>query len=162
NRGRLKVVQKEGQDFSGKIEIEHRLYIAAMKRVRALVVKTQSVDRVHRVELDLPAVNEITERTNQSLSFEFPLVACAGRKSQQRRAPVTVHHHTQFQAQPVRIPAMHLFFHSQPQTAPTCRRRRCKPREFVFIKEARVCQRLSSFATMCRLKALSQTRLRPL
>jgi hypothetical protein len=87
-----------------------------VKRVCTFIVKTQPVDRIHRIELDLPAVNKITQRTDQRLPFQFPLVTRARRKSQQRCAPMSVHHHTQFQPQAMRIPPMRFLFHHTPFT----------------------------------------------
>src|SRR6266567_1541684 len=112
--GRLAIAPDEGHHLFTQVGIEHRLHVAAMKRVRAFVVKAEPVDGVDAEELDLAAVDEVGKSTDHALSFQFPLVARAGGKAHDRRAPVAVDNDTQFHAQPVRVPAVIFTFHRLP------------------------------------------------
>src|SRR5260370_42653295 len=87
---RLAVVPDEGDNFLAQVRIEHRLDVAAMKGMRALVVEAEAVDGVDGVKLELAAVDEIGESADHRLAFELPFVAGAGGKADQRRAPVAV------------------------------------------------------------------------
>ena len=103
---RLAIIPDEGHDLLPQIRVEHRLHVAAMKRMRGFVVEAVSVDGVHRVELDFAAIDEFAERLDHALVFEFPFVAAAGRESKQRRAPVAVHHDPKLQTNALGIPAL--------------------------------------------------------
>jgi len=91
-----------------------QLFQMKVKRVRSLVVKALPVDRIHGEEFDSSGIDEIGERADHALAFEFHLVARTGRETQQRRAPVTVDDHAQFQTKPVRVPAVIFTFHRLP------------------------------------------------
>src|ERR1700739_4081003 len=109
--GRLTIVPDEGNDFLAKVGIENSMHVAAMKRMRGLVVKAQTVDRIHAVELQFAAVDEIGERADHGLAFQFPFVAGAGGKADQRRAIMAVNDNAEIEAQAMRIPAMDFTFH---------------------------------------------------
>ncbi len=99
NARRLAIVPNEGDDFLAQVGIEDRLHVAAMKRMRGLVVKAQAVDRIHAEKFKLAAVNEVSKRTNQGLSFELELVARARGKADQWRAIVAIDDHAEFETQ---------------------------------------------------------------
>jgi len=79
--------------------------------MRSFVVKTQPVDGIHRIKLDLAPFDEIAERLHHPLAFQFPFIARARRKAQQGRAPVAVDRNTQLQSEPLGIPALIFAFH---------------------------------------------------
>src|ERR1700694_1128868 len=85
-----------------------------MKRVRALVVKAVTIDRIHGENFDSSGFDEIRERADHALALELPLIAGAGREAQERRAPMTEDGDTQLHAEPVRVPAMIFTFHRLP------------------------------------------------
>src|SRR6266436_7777330 len=82
--------------------------------MRALVVKTLHVDRIHGEEFDSSGIDEIRERADHALAFELPLVAGTGRETQERRTPVTEDRDAQLHAEPVRVPAVIFTFHRLP------------------------------------------------
>src|SRR5580704_9627723 len=108
---RLATLPNERHHFFGEIGIEDRLDIAAMKWMRALVVKAQTVDGVDAVDLDTAAIDEIRERTNHSLPFHFPLVASTGGKRENRGAPVAVDSNAKIETKAGRMPAVIFTFH---------------------------------------------------
>src|SRR6476646_3395982 len=108
---RLTVVPDKRYYLFAQVGIKHGLHIAAMKRVRTLIVKAEAIDGVDRIKLELPVVNKIGERANQGLAFELALVAGAGGETDQRRAPMAVDHDAKIQPEAVRIPAMDFTFH---------------------------------------------------
>ncbi len=118
---RLAVVPDKGHDLFTQIRIDHRLDVAAMERVRVFVVKSKPVDGIQGEQFDAPTIDEIRKGTNHTLAFELPFVACAGRKSEQWRAPMAIDDNAKLHAEPVRIPAVILAFHPMPLA---CRRER--------------------------------------
>ena len=62
-------------------------------------------------ELDPAAVDELRERVDHAVALKLPLVAVAGRKRQQRRAPVPEDRHAHVVAEPRRIPVVMLGAH---------------------------------------------------
>src|SRR5260370_6422860 len=114
NALRLTIIPDKGHDFFPQVGIKNRLDIAAVKRVRSLVVKTLPIDRIYAEKLDSPCIDEIRERADHALAFELPLVARAGRKTKQRRAPMPVDHDAQLHSKPVRVPAVIFALHRSP------------------------------------------------
>ena len=92
------IVPDERHHFLAQIFIEHGLHVAAMKRVSSLVVEPVVISGIYREKLDLAGVDEVRERADHSLPFQLPLVARAGGEAHQRRAPVPVNDHTQFES----------------------------------------------------------------
>ena len=92
----LAIVPDKGDDFLAQIGVEHGLHVAAMKRVRALVVEAVVVDGIDGEKFDAAGVDEVGERADHALIFEFPLVAGAGGKADQRLAPVAVDHDAEY------------------------------------------------------------------
>src|SRR6201981_2512043 len=82
-----------------------------MKWMSSFIVKAQAVDGIHAVELKLAAIDEIGERADHGLAFQFPFVAGAGGKADQRRAIMAVNDNAEIEAQAMRIPAMDFTFH---------------------------------------------------
>jgi len=123
NAGRLAIVPDEGHNFFTQVGIENGLHVAAVKRMRALVVKTVPVDRIHREEFDSSCVDEIPERADHALAFEFTLVAGAGRETQEWRAPMPVDDNSELDTEPVGIPSVIFTFHAWPLA-------RCKERKY--------------------------------
>src|SRR6267142_822413 len=80
--GRLAVVPDEGNDFFTQVGVKNRLDVTAMKRMRALVVKAESIDGVNGEEFHSSGFNEVRQRADHALAFEFRLVAGAGGKTQ--------------------------------------------------------------------------------
>jgi hypothetical protein len=80
--------------------------------MRAFVVKAEPVDRIDAENFYFSAINEIGQRADQALAFEFKLIARARRKSEYWLSPVAVHKHAHVEAEPVRIPAVIFTFHS--------------------------------------------------
>ncbi len=78
--GRLAAIPDEGNDLGSDVGVVLRLNVAAMKRMRALVVETFSADLADREEFHPPAVDELAKRLDDALIFVFPFVAAAGRK----------------------------------------------------------------------------------
>src|SRR6267378_3026908 len=85
----LAVVPNERNDFFTQVRIENGLDVAAVKWVCALVVEAEPIDRVHCEKFDSSGLDEISERADHALALEFPLVARAGRKTKERRAPMS-------------------------------------------------------------------------
>ena len=96
---RLTIVPDKGNDFLAQVGIEDRLHVAAMKGMRGLVVKAQAVDRIHAVKFKFAAVDEVSERADQGLSFELELVARARGKADQWRTIVAIDDHAEFETQ---------------------------------------------------------------
>lgn len=111
---RLAVVPNKRHHFLAHIRIKLSLHIAPMKWMRALIVKSRPVHRIHAVKFHPPRVDQRLKRPNHSLSLELPLVSRTRRETHQRRTPVPVNHHAHVQPQPVRIPAMIFPFHIAP------------------------------------------------
>ena len=110
--GGLAVIPDKGDDFFAEVGIEDGLDVAAMKGMCALVVETVAVDGVEGEEFESARVDEIGECNDHPLAFEFPLVASAGRETEQRRAPVAVDDYTHLNAEPGRMPMMVFTLHS--------------------------------------------------
>src|SRR5258707_4742477 len=77
-----------------------------MKRVRALVVKAVTVDRIHGEQFNSTGFDEIRERADHALALELPLIAGARREAQERRAPMTEDGAAPLHAETVRGPTM--------------------------------------------------------
>src|SRR5262249_25668570 len=110
---RLAIAPDKRHDFFAKVRIEHGLHVAAMKGMRSLVVEAEPVDRVDGIKFDAPCVNEIAERADHSLAFEFPLVAGAGRETKNRRTPMAVNDDAELNAESVRIPTVIVTLHER-------------------------------------------------
>ena len=108
---RLAIAPDERDDFFAQIGIELRLDVAAMKGMRGLVVKALPVDGIDAIKFDAAGIDEIRERADQSLAFEFPFIAGAGRKTNDGRAPMAVHDDAEFPSEAVRIPAVIVALH---------------------------------------------------
>src|SRR6266850_2401099 len=112
--GRLAVVPDEGNDFFAQIGVENGLDIAAMKGMRALIVKAETIDGVNGEEFYSSGVNEIREGPDHALAFELHLVSGTGGKTQQRRAVMAIDNHAELDAEPRRVPAVVFAFHPLP------------------------------------------------
>src|SRR5467141_4955814 len=110
----LTIVPNKRDDLFPQVRIKNDLDVAAMKRVRALVVKTLPIDRIHGEKFDSSGFDEIRERADHALALELPLVAGAGREAQERWAPMTEDGDAQLHAEPVRVPAVIFTFHRLP------------------------------------------------
>src|SRR5690348_18279000 len=110
---RLAVAPDERNDFLPKVGIEDGLNVAAMEGMGALVVKAQAIDGIDAIKLDATGVDEVCERANQSLAFEFPFIAGAGRKAKNRRTPMAINDNAEFDAESMRIPAMIVALHER-------------------------------------------------
>src|SRR5713226_3645476 len=108
---RLAIAPNERHDFFAQIRVEYGLHVAAMKGMRGLVVEREAVDGIDAEEFHFAGVDEIAERADHALAFEFPLVAGTRREAEQRRSPVAVDHDAQFDAQAWRMPAMNFALH---------------------------------------------------
>jgi hypothetical protein len=71
-----------------------------MKRMRVFVVKAEAIDGVDGEEFYSSGVNEIRKGPDHTLAFELHLVAGAGGKAEQRRAPMAVYDNTKLDAEP--------------------------------------------------------------
>lgn len=118
---RFAVVPDEGDDLLAKIRIENGLDIAAMERVRALIVEAEAVDGIDGEEFDAAGIDEIAKRTDHALTFELPLIAGAGWKTQEWWTPVAVNGNAEFEAQAMRMPAMNFTFHVKSPSEPRVR-----------------------------------------
>src|SRR5947209_7220911 len=121
----LAIVVNKGNHLVAKISIKNFLNIAAMKRVRAFIVKTEPIYRIHGINFDSSAFNKIGKRRDHALVFQLPFVAGAGGKSDEWGAPMSVDYDSELHSKPRRMPAVHFSLHRSPF-------RYCRPR---------VCQR---------------------
>src|SRR6266704_4337026 len=110
----LTIVPDEGHDLFTQIGIENGLDVAAVKRMRTLIVKAVPGDGIHGKEFDSSGIDEIRERADHALALELPLVAGAGRETKHRRAPMPVDDDAQLHAKPVRVPAVIFALHRSP------------------------------------------------
>src|SRR5580700_2203961 len=85
-----------------------------MKRVRALIVKTQAINGIDGEELHSAGVDEIRQSADHALAFEFEFVAGAGGKAEQRWPPMSVNDNAELHAEPRRVPAVNFTFHPLP------------------------------------------------
>src|SRR6266481_2036120 len=108
----LAIVPDEWNDFLAQVGIKHRLDVAAMKRVRALVVKAEAIDGIDGEQLHFSVVDEIRERSDHALAFELPFIARAGGKTEKRRAPVAENDDAELEAHPWGMPAVKFAFHA--------------------------------------------------
>jgi hypothetical protein len=90
SNARLAIVKDKRDDFLREISIEDRLNVATVEGMRAFVVEAEAVDGIDCVELDATSVDEFGERADHALSFEFPLVTGAGRKTEDGGAVVPI------------------------------------------------------------------------
>src|SRR6266403_1116117 len=111
---RLAVAPDEGNDFFAQVGVKNGLDVAAMKRMRVLVVKAESIDGVDGEEFHSSGVNEIREGPDHALAFELHFVAGTGGKAQQRRTVMAIDDHTELDAEPRRVPAVIFAFHPIP------------------------------------------------
>ena len=109
---RLAVVPDKWDDFLAQVGIKNGLHVAAMKGVRASIVKAEAVDGVDGIKFDAAGVNEFGERADHALAFEFEFVAGAGGKADDGRAVMAVGDDAEFEAQASRVPAMIFAIHS--------------------------------------------------
>lgn len=116
---RLAIAPNKRNNLFAQVGIEHSLDVTAVKRVRAFVVKTEAIDGIDGVELDAAGVNEIGERADHSLPFEFPFVSGAGRKTENGRTIVAVNDDAEFDAEAMRIPMVIVAVHKRAFQLPT-------------------------------------------
>ena len=135
---RLTVVPDKRHNLFAKVGIEDGLDIAAVERVRALVVKAEAVDGIDGEELNAAALNKIRKRADHTLAFEFPLIAGAGRKAQKRLAPVAENGHAQLQAEPLRVPTVIFTLHRVLPLTCCGEKRVCQPKDAGAIGLKRV------------------------
>src|SRR5260370_5622408 len=114
NALRLAIVPYKRNDLFSQVGIENGLDVAAVKWMRALVVKAVSIDRIHGEEFDSSGVDEIRERADHALPLKLPLVAGASRETKERRPPMSLDHDPQLHTQPVRHPPVIFTFHPAP------------------------------------------------
>src|SRR5579864_1056293 len=110
--GALTIVPNEGNDFLAKVGIKNGLHVASVKWMRAFVIKTESVDGIDAKEFYFSALDKISQRPDHALTFKLRLVACAGRKPENRLTPVPVDNDAHIEAQPRRVPAVIFAFHN--------------------------------------------------
>src|SRR5262249_42987559 len=108
---RLRLVEHERRDLAGDVGIVHGLDVAAVARVRALVVPGLVVDGVDAEELHLAVVDVVAEGRDHALALVLPLVAPAGREGHDRVAVVAVDEHVHVPPEAVAVPAMVLAMH---------------------------------------------------
>src|SRR5882672_286754 len=101
-----------------------------MKGMRGLVVKALPIDGIDAIKFDAAGIDEIGERADQSLAFEFPFIAGAGGKTNNGRAPMAVNDDAEFPSDAVRIPAVIVALHESAFRIPNSR-----------SEYAKVCQR---------------------
>jgi hypothetical protein len=111
---RLAVVANKGNYFVTDIGVELRLNPTAMKRVRALVIKTGGIYGIDAEKLHAPSVDQGRQTPDEALALKLPLIAGAGWESEERRAPVPVHNDSHIEAETMRIPPMIFPFHVAP------------------------------------------------
>lgn len=109
----LAVVPDEGNDFLAKVGIEDGLNIAAMERMCALVIKAEAVNGIDAKDFEFAAIDEVGERANHALAFEFVLVTGAGGKTDERLAPMAVDDDAKVKPQAGRVPAVNFAFHEE-------------------------------------------------
>src|SRR5258708_25704919 len=107
----LTIVPNKRDDLFPQVRIKNDLDVAAMKRVRALIVKTLPIDRIHGEKFDSSGFDEIRERADHALALELPLVAGAGREAQERWAPMTEDAGGPPHAEAGRVPSVKFTFH---------------------------------------------------
>src|ERR1700687_1737893 len=83
-----------------------------MKGMRGLVVERKAVDGIDAEEFHFAGVDEVGERADHALAFEFPLVAGAGGKADERWPIMAVNHDAQFHAQTRRMPSVIFALHA--------------------------------------------------
>jgi len=109
----LAIVPYKGNDLLSKVRIEDGLYVTAVKRMRALVIKTEPIDGINAEDFYFSAVDEIGQCADHALAFQFRLVARARRKRENRLSPVAVDDDAKVEPQPRRMPAMIFALHIQ-------------------------------------------------
>src|SRR6516164_4813337 len=112
-KARLAVVPDERNDFLAQVGIENGLHVAAVKRMRCLVVEAEAVDGIDAVEFDTPGVDEIGECAYHALIFQLPFITGTGGKPEKRRTPVAVNNNAQFETETGRMPAVIFTFHRE-------------------------------------------------
>jgi hypothetical protein len=120
---RLAIVPDERDDFFAEVGIKNGLNVAAMKGMGVLVVKTVAIDGVDGEKFESASVDKVGECANQALAFEFPFVAGAGGKTEQRRTPVAVDDDTHFNAESGGMPTVVFTFHALGLTGDAGRRK---------------------------------------
>src|SRR6267142_359620 len=75
---RLAVIPDKGNDFFAQIGVKNGLDVAAMKGMRALIVKAEAINGVNGEEFYPSGVNEIGKGPDHALAFELHLVAGGG------------------------------------------------------------------------------------
>src|SRR5277367_573231 len=140
NPWRLATVPNEGHHFFAQVRVKDHLHVTSVKGMRSLIVKTVSINRINGEEFDPAAVDEVRQRRHHALPLKLPFIARARRKSQQRRAPVAVHHHAHLDAQPRRIPAVIFTFHRLRLSQQSRGGKVCQPRRY-SDNEYKLCRR---------------------
>jgi hypothetical protein len=107
----LAIVPDERHDLFAKVGIENGLYITSMKWMRAFVIKAEAVDGIDAEEFDFAAFDEIGQRADHALTFQFRFVARASRETENRLPPMAVDKHAHVNTEPGRIPAVIFTFH---------------------------------------------------
>src|SRR5215217_2991272 len=80
----------------------------------AVIVEAVAAVRAHAEELDATGVDVRGERRDEPHVLELPFLTAAGRKGEDRNAPMSVHRHTHLAAQSVGIPPRVFFVHEAP------------------------------------------------
>jgi hypothetical protein len=110
---RLAMTPDEGNNFFTQVGIENGLYVAAVKRVSALVVEAETVDGIDGIEFDAAGIDKIAKSADHSLALEFEFIASTGGKTEERRAPMSIGNDAKIQAEARRVPAVVFTFHSR-------------------------------------------------
>jgi hypothetical protein len=109
--GRLALGVDEGKHFAGDVIVVLRLQPAAMERMRAFVVERIALDSVDAEDADSTLIDVGDEGANHALTFLLPLVAHAGRKSEDGRTVIAVSGDAHVPIEAVRIPTMMVTTH---------------------------------------------------
>ena len=110
--GRLAVDAHERDDLVADVLVVLPLHPAAVQRVGAAVGERVAVVEVDAEALHRAGVDQLADRADQPLPLVFFFVAAAGRKHDQRRAPVPEDGDAELPSDPVRVPPMHFTSHA--------------------------------------------------
>ena len=106
------VVVDEGHHLEGDVRVVHRLHVAAVAGVGALVVPALVVDGVDAEDLHPAGVDVMGERADHALARVLVLVATARREHEQRPAVVPVDPDPHLLPEPGRMPRVALLVHA--------------------------------------------------
>src|SRR5262249_60865536 len=109
---RLALGVDKRENFVSHIGIVLSLHPTSMEGMRSLVLKRIAVHAVDAEDPDSPLLEVRTESANHSLAFHLPLVAAAGRKSEDRRAVVAVNCDAHVPVETVRVPNLMVTMHA--------------------------------------------------